>query len=190
MAQTADELAADIARTRDDMSNTLDAIGDQMGPKQVAKRGTRRAGQWFQSAFDGVMGSFSDVAGHAGQGQAGLDDGSGESRPGSEALAGQTHGNPLAAGIIAFGIGLLVGSLLRATKVEQQAASAIADKAEPAIDAAMHAASGLAHQVQESTGQVASKVGEVFHEHDQDKVDQPQASTPEPQATVKQPGPP
>lgn len=190
MAQTADELAADIVRTRDDMSNTLDAIGDQMGPKQVAKRGTRRAGQWFQSAFDGVMGSFSDVSGHVGQGADGLDDGAGQSRPGSQALAGQTHGNPLAAGIIAFGIGLLVGSLLRATKVEQQAASAIADKAEPAIDAAMHAASGLAHEVQESTGQVASKLGEVFQGNDHDRVDQPQASTPEPQAPTEPPGSP
>ena len=53
-------------------------------------------------------------------------------------MVGQNQGNPLAAGIIAFGVGSLVGSILRPTKVEQQGhLSATADKAEPANGAAM-----------------------------------------------------
>jgi uncharacterized protein YjbJ (UPF0337 family) len=41
----------------------------------------------------------------------------------------KTRGNPLAAGMIAFGVGWLASSLLPATEKEQEAASAVKDKA-------------------------------------------------------------
>jgi hypothetical protein len=184
VAQTADELEADIVQTREDMSSALDLVGDQMSPKQVVKGGTHRLRQWIQSARDGIMGSASDVEGPAGQGTDGLGEGAGPGFHGSEAMAGQNQGNPLAAGIIAFGVGLLAGSLLRPTKVEQHGLSALADKAEPAIDAAMQAASGLGHGVQKSTGQAASELGEVLKDAGQAIGDKIETSTSEAAETV------
>ncbi len=183
MAQTADELEADIVHTRGDMSSALDLIGDQMSPKQVVKGGSHRLRQWIQSARDGIMGTASNVEELVRQGEDGLGKGAGQH--GSEAIAGENQGNPLAAGIIAFGVGLLTGSLLRPTKVEQHGLSAIADKAEPAIDVAMQAASELGHGVHKSTEQAASELGDVLKDAGQAIADKTQTATSEAAETIK-----
>jgi Protein of unknown function (DUF3618) len=175
VAQTADQLEADIVHTREDMSSAMDRVGDQMSPKQVLKGGTHRLSQWFQSARDGIMGTDSDLNAPGGQGTDGLGEAQGPHASGS--VVGQNQGNPLAAGIIAFGVGLLVGSVLRPTKVEQQGLSAIADKAEPPIEAAMQAASELGHGVEDATEQAASELGDVLKDAGQEIVDKTQAST-------------
>lgn len=52
-----------------------------------------------------------------------------------------TRGNPLAAGLVAFGLGLLAASLIPASRAEQDAAQQLKDKAEPVVrDAAQHLA--------------------------------------------------
>jgi Protein of unknown function (DUF3618) len=172
VAQTADELEADIAHTREDMSATLGAIGDQVSPKRVVESVTHRIRRWIESARDGIMGSASEVEGYGGQGGAEVGGGGEHRAPGTAAMAAQNQGNPLAAGLIAFGAGLLVGSLLPATKVEQQGLSAIADKAEPAIDAAVEAASELGHGLQQSAEQAASQLGEALTDASQQIADQ------------------
>ena len=181
MAQTADELVADIAHTREDMSATLDAIGER--PQQMVDSGRRRLGQWILSARQGIMGT-PDMEGQAGQGTDGVGDGAGE---GAVVMAGQQQGNPLAAGIIVFGVGLLVGSLLPPTKVEQKGLSAIADKAEPAIDAARQAASELGHGLQKSTEQAAGQLGEVLTDAGQEIVDLTKPSTAQTAETAEPP---
>jgi uncharacterized protein DUF3618 len=186
VAQTADQLEADIAHTREDMSATLDGIGDQVSPKQVVTVGRRRFGRWMQSARDGIMGSVPDGEGQTGEGLEELGDGAGQSSQESGAVAG-SQGNPIAAGLIAFGVGLLAGSLLRPTKVEQKGLSAIADKAEPAIGAAIQAASELSHGLATSTEQVANTVGGAITAVGQEIVEQTQASTAEAEGTVKPP---
>ena len=147
------------------MSATLDAIGER--PQQMVDSGRRRLGQWILSARQGIMGT-PDVQGQTGQGTDGVGDGVGVA---SGVTAGQQQGNPLAAGIIVFGVGLLVGSLLPPTKVEQKGLSAIADKAEPAIDAAKQVASELGHGLQKSTEQAAGQLGEVLTDAGQEIVD-------------------
>jgi len=181
MAQTADELVADIAHTREDMSATLDAIGER--PQQMVDSGRRRLGQWILSARQGIMGT-PDVQGQTGQGTDGVGDGVGVA---SGVTAGQPQGNPLAAGIIVFGVGLLVGSLLPPTKVEQKGLSAIADKAEPAIDAARQAASELGHGLQKSTEQAAGQLGEVLTDAGQEIVDLTKPSTAQTAETAEPP---
>ena len=118
------------------------------------------------------MGSPSEVDGVVSQGTNGVAD---------------AQGNPLAAGMVSFGVGLLVGSLLRPTKVEQQGLSAIADVAEPAIGAAMQAASELGHGVQKSTEDAAKKVGEVLTDAGQGLAGQTQESISETRKTIEPP---
>ena len=48
-----------------------------------------------------------------------------------EAVRKQAQGNPLAAGLIAFGAGLVVAALIPASEKEQQLAVAVKDKAQP-----------------------------------------------------------
>lgn len=162
------------------MSNTLDAIGEQMSPKVVVKRSSHRIWRWIKSARDGVMGSGPDTYGQVAPRPDGLGDGGGQSAQSPEAMAALTQGNPLAAGIIAFGFGLLVGSLLPATEVERQATSAIADKVEPALDSAMQTASDLAQGVQDNVREAVRDVG-------QEIADQTQSLASDVQATVQPP---
>jgi hypothetical protein len=167
MAQTTDALEADIAHTREDASAAMGAIGDQLSPRRAVNVGKQRLRQWIRSAREGVMGSASDVEGHAGKGGA----------EGSGVMTGQSQGNPLAAGIIAFGVGLLAGSIAPPTKVEQKGLVAIADKAEPAMSAAIQTASELGHGLQKSTEQAASQLGGVITDAGQQIVEQTQASS-------------
>jgi hypothetical protein len=102
-------------------------------------------------------------------------------------MAGQPEGHPLAAGVIVFGVGLLVGSLLPPTKVEQKGLSAIADKAEPAIDAAKQAASERGHGLQQSTEQAAGQLREALTDTGQELVDLTKPSTPQTAQTAEPP---
>ncbi|MDY6054645.1 DUF3618 domain-containing protein [Micrococcus sp.] len=61
----------------------------------------------------------------------------------------RTRGNPLAAGVIAFGAGLLLSSLLPSTELEQNAAERVKDKAAPLVDAAREKATEAAQQLRE-----------------------------------------
>ncbi|MCS6711444.1 DUF3618 domain-containing protein [Brachybacterium sp. EF45031] len=61
----------------------------------------------------------------------------------------QTRGNPLAAGVIAFGAGMLLSALLPSSQVEQNAANRAKDSAAPLLDAAKEKATEAAQQLRE-----------------------------------------
>ncbi len=63
----------------------------------------------------------------------------------------QASGNPLAAGLIAMGVGWLVGSLLPASQAEQHAASQVKETATPMVtDAAKSVADNLREPAKEA----------------------------------------
>ena len=135
MGQSTEELRRDIARTRGELGETLDAIGDRVSPGRMIERRKNRASNMIRSARDRVMGSASDTsqaladAGHAiGDTASGTVD-TLKSRP--EVVRNQTQGNPLMAGAIAFGVGLLTASVFKPSEVEKQVAGQLMDKAEP-----------------------------------------------------------
>ena len=59
----------------------------------------------------------------------------------------QTRGNPLAAGLVAFGLGALLGSLIPSTEPERRAAEAVKDAAGPAVEGAKEMARDAVEQV-------------------------------------------
>lgn len=61
-----------------------------------------------------------------------------------------TQGNPIAAGIIAFGSGLLLASLFPATEPERQAASAVQNRLEPLKERATETGRELAGDLKQS----------------------------------------
>ncbi len=61
----------------------------------------------------------------------------------------RAEGNPLAAGLIAFGVGWLVSSLLPASQKEQQAASRLTDAAKGAAGPLKEQAMQVAHQIKD-----------------------------------------
>ena len=70
-------------------------------------------------------------------------------------LRRQTAGNPLAVGLIAVGVGWLVGSLLPASPAEERAAVKVKEAAAPAVTSA---AKDAAANLQDSAQQAAESV--------------------------------
>lgn len=155
MGQTADELRAEIAGTRADMSVTLDAMGDRVSPRRAAQRQASRAADRVAGWRDALMGSAGDASDRLGSQARDL---TGTLQQGPDAVRQTARGNPLAAGLIAFGAGLLLASVLPASDTERQIASTLANQAQPVIDQAQSAAqelrAGLQESAQEAVGQV------------------------------------
>jgi Protein of unknown function (DUF3618) len=91
-----------------------------------------------------------------------------------QAIRRQTRGNPLAAGLIAFGAGWLVSSLLPATRREQE----LADQAKQVAQ----------EKVQPVVQQVASEVGDNLREPAQQAVESVKATAQDAKDTVAEEG--
>ena len=83
------------------------------------------------------------------------------------AVERRTRGNPLAAGLVAFGVGMLVASLVPASKAERQAAEQLKEKAEPLVRDAQEKVQQLA---QEAKGPLA-EAGEQLRHVAQDSLE-------------------
>ena len=109
----------------------------------------------------------------------------------------QTQGNPLAVGLIAFGTGWLVSSLLPASRREQQLAEQARDRAgelgQPLVDAAKQAATEVkdnlqepARQAVESVKSTATEAGQTVAEEGRSAAQDVQGSTRDAAGTVGQ----
>ena len=105
MGQEPEQLRRDIEQTRRDLGEDLDLLTEKVSPARVVERNLNRAKGGVSSVKDTVMGSAGDAS-------ASVTDTAAQA-PG--AIARKTEGNPLAAGLIAFGAGWLVSSLIPAS---------------------------------------------------------------------------
>ena len=137
MGTRADEIRHDIERTRADLGATIDEVGDRVSPKQMARRGKDRTRQRFRDAKDRVMGSAGSAKDRVKNGAGSAREkvmGSAEEAP--HQMQDQIQGNPLAAGLIAFGAGALLASMLPGDRTSREAAQALSEKAGPMVDRA------------------------------------------------------
>ncbi|MDP8931155.1 MAG: DUF3618 domain-containing protein [Actinomycetota bacterium] len=145
-ADEPDQIRREIEDTQRALSADVDTLTDKVNPSRVvrhrmkgvqnrvgrvrgvltsmrdtimgsASSGVSRAGDTITSAASNVRESTSAAAATAA--------GAVESTP--QAVRRQTQGNPLAAGLVAFGAGWLVSSLLPATRREQDAVTRVED---------------------------------------------------------------
>lgn len=87
-------------------------------------------------------------------------------RQAPDRIESQTRGNPLAAGAIAFGVGALVGSLLPASRGEQEAATALRDRTEEPLrqelrDAGERSKEELQPAVSDAADRTKERAGEA-----------------------------
>src|SRR5690606_33954663 len=73
-------------------------------------------------------------------------------------VAQGTQGNPLAAGLIAFGVGWLLSTLVPATETERHAAEAVKEKAQPLLDEAQEMAKSVAADLKEPAEEAVQHV--------------------------------
>jgi ElaB/YqjD/DUF883 family membrane-anchored ribosome-binding protein len=140
MATRSDELTEEIEYTRGRMDRTLDDIGERAGPGRLTER-LKGAAANTRDTVMGVAGETRDqVAGTTGHA--------------ADAVRQRSQGNPIAAGLIAFGAGLLAGSVMPESPAEHRLAREVQRKAQ----------GPLRDQLQESAGDVAHRVGDRLEE--------------------------
>ncbi len=160
MSENPDVIRADIEATRARLGTNVDAVADKVTPSHIVQRQTDRVKENVKDAVFGVkekvMGAADHTAGnvHSATGTAGahLSDAGAAIGDAPAQVKTKTQGNPLAAGLIAFGAGLLVSSLIPASQKEREAADALKTAAEPLTteltEAAKHVAEGLKEPAQ------------------------------------------
>jgi gas vesicle protein len=155
MSNDPEQIRREIERTRTELSDNVNALGDKVNPGSIAKRQVGRVRGAATSVKDAVMGSAADAADTGQQVATTM----GDAVTGApNAVARKAQGSPIAAGLIAFGAGLLVSSLLPASKVEQQAAEKVKDTAQPMVDDLTDTAKEIAGNLKEPAQQAMEEV--------------------------------
>jgi len=107
-----------------------------------------------------------------------------------QAVRRQTQGNPLAAGVIAFGAGWLISSLLPASRDEQrlaqQATQKAADLGRPVADAARQAAMEVKDNLQEPAQQAVESVKDTATQAGRTVVDEGRSAAQDAQSATRE----
>lgn len=139
MGKTADELRTEIAMQREEIGRDVDALGDRVIPARIVERRTEAIKTRVQDARRSVMGdpddpgsrSIGDRAGDAKERAGALaHDAADEVAAVPDRIRSGAQGNPLAAGLIAFGAGLLAATLLPTSRREEQ----LAEQLQPQVE--------------------------------------------------------
>ena len=117
-----DQIRREIEATRAELSNDVNALSDKVSPEKIVERQKKKISGAARSVKESIMGS-ADSASSTAQGAVSAV-GDKVSAVGDavsdapSAVKSKTRGNPLAAGLIAFGAGMLVSSLFPASEKE------------------------------------------------------------------------
>ena len=117
MAQTSDELRIDIARTRDEMGDTVDALAHKADVPSRTKEWLGDKKEAVVSKVTGATGTVSDLA----------PDGQ-EVRQTASGLKRMAEHNPLGLAIAGAATGFIVGLLTPSTRVEDERIGPMSDE--------------------------------------------------------------
>ena len=189
-----DEIRADIERTRAALSDDVDDLAESVKPKNVAGRQVGKVKEAAGNLKDRVMGSDDDDYSGSAVGTVGdkassakeavadtaysardtvsekTSDARDAVRQAPTRLRRKAQGNPLAAGMIAFGLGMLVSSLIPSSEKEREAVSQ------------------LQEPVKEKAAEVAKDIGESLKPAAQDAAESVKTTAQEGVESVKQEG--
>jgi len=164
MGQSAEELRRDIEYTREDLGQTLDAIGDRVSPGRIMERRKNRVMYTWANVRDRVMGSASDAGQTFGDTAGGAVD---TIKSAPDAVVQQTQGNPMIVGAVAFGVGALLASVFPATAKEQEVAGQLKEKAQPLAEDLKQTGQQVAEHLKEPAKEAIESVKEAAAEGQQ-----------------------
>lgn len=158
MSESPETIRADIDRTRAELGLDVDALADKVSPSKIAHRQTDKIKGAFGSVRERIMGAADD-AGSSVQG-AGSSAASGVADAAHAAKA-KAQGNPLAVGLIAFGAGLVLASLIPSSEKEKEVASAVKEQAQPLLAEAQSVAKDVGAHLKEPAQDAVAAVKET-----------------------------
>lgn len=193
MGEESDQLRREIEQTRRELGTDVDALGEKVSPRRVMERRVDRTKNAIGGVKERIMGTTSDASSSAGGAITGAassvqDRMSGAASGVQHAASSvgdtatdtayrarrQAQGNPLAAGLIAFGLGWLVSSLLPPSEKERQLAHQVKDQAQPAVQA-----------VGQQAGQALSEMKDNLQQPAQEAVESVKQTATDAAGTVK-----
>ncbi|WP_426764956.1 DUF3618 domain-containing protein [Pseudarthrobacter sp. 1G09] len=175
MSENPDAIRADIEATRARLGTNVDAVADKVTPSNIVHRQTDKVKDAVSGVKEKIMGAADhttsrvhDTA-HSGAGHttnalhstgdtlhdakdnvaSTLTDAGHTVAAAPDRVKAKTQGNPLAAGLIAFGAGMLISSLIPASDKERQAADQLKTAAEPLTTELTDAAKGMVQDLKE-----------------------------------------
>ncbi|SCX55339.1 Protein of unknown function [Klenkia marina] len=150
-----DVIRQQIEATRADLGYDVDALNEKVNPARVVDRRVTRTKQAVDDLRGKVFGSDSSSAGAVSA--RAHDAAQGIAQAPDAALSG-TRGNPVAAGLIAFGVGWLVSSLLPTSEKEKQLAAQVEEAAQPLLENAKQVAQDAAQELQPAAQEALQSV--------------------------------
>jgi hypothetical protein len=161
MAAQPEVIRTEIESTRADLAHDLDRLADRTSPRRIVRRRWDSVRDRVGGVKDRVMGVSQDTADRM---RHMTDEAASGVREAPEAVARTTQGNPIAAGLIAFGAGLLAASLLPETQAERRMAREVSERAEELAEPLKEVGRQVASDVSESVGRAADQVKETATE--------------------------
>ena len=165
---------ADIEATRANLTRDIDELSDKVSPARVVERRKEAAKGRLGSVREKVMGSASGtstsvkdrVMGSASNTRSTVSSAGGSVSDTAQGALGtiesKTEGNPLIAGLVAFGTGMLISSLIPASQKEAQAAQKAVEAAkehgQPVMDEAKSVGQEMGQNLKESAADAAQEV--------------------------------
>jgi hypothetical protein len=154
MGKSAEELRREIDETRGELGTTVDAISDHVSPSRIMERRKDRLVDRWTSAKQTVMGSASGLHDSV----ASATDSVGRAPQG---ITSQTQGQPIVAGVIAFGVGFLAASVFPGSRAEAQLAQKVQAAAQPVVDELKQSGQDVAAALKEPALESVQQVKET-----------------------------
>jgi ElaB/YqjD/DUF883 family membrane-anchored ribosome-binding protein len=188
MSDNPDAIRQDIEETRARLGTNVDAVADKVTPANIVHRQTDKVTESVKGAVTGVkekiMGAADSATSnvqdrvHSGAGHtSGALHSTGDTLHGAkdnvsaklsdagtaishapDQVKAKTQGNPLAAGLIAFGAGMLISSLIPASEKEREAAQQLKTAAEPLATQVTDAAKDMVQDLKEPAQEAMENV--------------------------------
>ncbi|MEU1886901.1 DUF3618 domain-containing protein [Micromonospora sp. WMMD987] len=189
MSTDPDQIRREIEATRNSLSSDVDALAYKVSPGRIVDDRKQRARNALQNVRDRVMGTASDLGHGTSHAAHSVGDraASAASAVGAGAHAAastvgdaaqqapqvirrKSEGNPIAAGVIAFGVGMLVSSLIPASRREQELAAQVREKAGEHGGAVKEKLGEVAGELREELREPAQHAAESLRGTAQDAV--------------------
>lgn len=148
-------IRAQIAETRSNLSGTIDELGDKVNPGRMARRQGARIRRAGRGMRERIMGSSDAARDAVSEGMSSVGEAISDA---PEVVRSQTQGSPIAAGLIAFGVGMVLSALLPPSQKEAQGAAALKEQAQPLVQQASDVAREVAGNLKEPLQEAAEEV--------------------------------
>lgn len=182
MGTTPDELRTDVEYRRAHLARNVDLLADRMTPSKMAQRKVDSMRHRVSGVKERVMGTAQDTAqGTSSSLHQAADSISETAREaGSSAqeaiqqapaqIKRQTQGSPLAAGLMAFGAGMLAAALLPTTQAEEHAGQRLREHSDELLEPVKQTVLDAAHEVRDELKEPVAQAVESVKGTAQDAV--------------------